>query len=313
VKFLTSMISLLIVLIASSVLAEEVKLKPILVTGASSGVGLRITEVLSKNGYLVYAGARNEDDLKRLNGMENVESIRLDVTSQSDIDAAVKFVSNRGRGLYGVVNNAGVVMMGPLIEVPVEELEWLFDVNVYGPYRVTQSFAPLIIESRGRIVNISSIHGIFSGSLTGHYSMSKHAIEAYTDSLAAEMDRFGVKVIVIEPGGFASNAGQAAMERLEEKMYWDESSAYKDELAFIKAVNGDSSSGKDPVDVAKAVMHALSSETPKHRYMVADAQMAHITISNALKKVLQLNQDQAYTKNQKQLVDMLDKQSQDLN
>lgn len=312
-KFLTSIVSLLLVVIASSVLAEEVKLKPILVTGASSGIGLRVTEVLSKNGYLVYAGARKEEDLKRLNEMENVESVRLDVTIQSDIDAAVKFVSNRGRGLYGVVNNAGAVIMGPLIEVPIEELEWLFDVNVYGPYRITQSFAPLIIESRGRIVNIGSIHGLYSDALSGHYSMSKHAIEAYTDSLAAEMDRFGVKVSVIEPGSFASNAGQAAIERLEEKEYWNKNSAYKDELAFIKSINANSSSGKDPADVAKALMHALSSETPKRRYLVADAQTTHIVINNTLKRVLQLNQDQAYTKNQKQLVNVLDKQLKNLN
>jgi NAD(P)-dependent dehydrogenase (short-subunit alcohol dehydrogenase family) len=313
VKFFTSIVSLLILMMASLVPAEEVELKPVLITGASSGIGLRVTEVLSKNGYWVYAGARKEEDLKRLNEMENVESVRLDVTIQSDIDAAVKFVSNKGRGLYGVVNNAGVVIMGPLIEVPIEELEWLFDVNVYGPYRITQSFASLIIESRGRIVNISSIHGIYSDSLSGHYSMSKHAVEAYTDSLAAEMDRFGVKVSVIEPGSFASNAGEAAIERLEEKMYWDKNSAYKDELVFIKSITADSSSGKDPTDVAKAIMHALSSETPKRRYLVADAQTTHIAINNSLKRVLQLNQDQANTKSRGQLIKALDSELQKLN
>lgn len=312
-NFLTGVVCLFLAVIASSVLAEEVKLKPILVTGASSGIGLRVTEVLSKNGYFVYAGARKKEDLEQLDGMKNVESVRLDVTIQSDIDAAVKFVSNRGRGLYGLINNAGVAMAGPLIEVPIEELEWLFDVNVYGPYRITQAFAPLLIESSGRIVNIGSLTGIFAGSLNGHYSMSKHAIEAYTDSLAAEMDRYDVKVSVIEPGSFASNAGKTANERLEEKLYWNESSAYNVELALMKSRSADIKPGKDPIEVANAIMHALSSKNPKRRYLVANAAWTTITINNALDRVLQLNQDQAYTKSRDQLVDILDKKLKRMN
>ncbi len=309
VKPITLLASLLALIFwLPSVLADDTDLKAVLVTGASSGIGLRITEVLSSNGYLVYAGARQPEDLKRLEAMGNVESVRLDVTIQSDIDAAVELVKRKGRGLYGVVNNAGAVMMGPLIEVPVEELAWLFDVNVFGPYRITQAFAPLIIEDQGRIVNISSIHGIYSEQLSGHYSMSKHAIEAYTDSLAAEMDRFGVKVSVIEPGGFASNAGKAAIERLEEKRYWNETSAYKNELMFIKMISADNSSQQDPADVAMAVMHALSSETPKRRYLVADIQTNNITINKAFERLLQLNQAQAHTKNEEQLTGILSAQ-----
>ena len=312
-KFLISLIAVLVSIMSSSLaIASDDEPKPVLVTGASSGIGLRITEVMSENGYLVYAGARKEEDLKRLDAMKNVESVRLDVTIQSDIDAAVKLITEKGRGLHGLVNNAGVVSKGPLIEVPVEELEWLFDVNVYGPYRMTQAFAPLIIESKGRIVNIGSIVGIYSGPFSGHYSMSKHAMEAFTDSLAGELKRYDVKVSIIEPGSFASNAGNAAKTRLEREQYWDQNTAYKAELGFIKAVTARQSKAKDPADVAKAVMHALFSETPKRRYLVANGKAANTTISKALERVLQLNQDQPHTKNREQLIKILDEQLQNI-
>ena len=108
-------------------------LMDVLVTGASSGIGLRMTEVLSQNGFIVYAGARSDDDLARLEAMDNVESIRLDVTIESDIVAAVDTVTEKGRGLYGLINNAGVAIFGPMSEVPLEQLEFQMDVNVLGP------------------------------------------------------------------------------------------------------------------------------------------------------------------------------------
>ena len=307
-KFFAILLGLHILTIASVSVYADDEQQAVLVTGASSGIGLRITEVLSSNGYLVYAGARKEADLKRLEAMPNVESVRLDVTVQSDIDAAVNLISTRGLGLYGLINNAGITMAGPLVEVPVAELEWLFNVNVYGPYRMTQAFAPLIIESKGRIVTIGSVLGIFSGSMSGHYSMSKHAMEAFTDSLAAEMERFGVNVSLIEPGTYASNAGKAASERLEEKAYWSESSAYKNELIFLRGAQSRGSSGKDPEDVAKAVMQALSADRPKRRYMVVpDASTANMTISKAIDRMLELNQEQAHSMSREQLVEIIDR------
>jgi NAD(P)-dependent dehydrogenase (short-subunit alcohol dehydrogenase family) len=310
VNFIALIVSLFFVVYSSSsVFADDEKTKTVLVTGASSGIGLTVTELLSSNGYLVYAGARKEEDLKRLEAMENVESVRLDVTVQADIDAAVKLIKNKGRGLDGLVNNAGIASAGPLIEVPIAELESLFDVNVYGPYRVTQAFAPLLIESKGRIVNIGSVTGIFSGSMSGIYSMSKHAVEAYTDSLAAEMERFGVKVSVVEPGTYASDSAKSAAKRLENKAIWSDSSAYKAERDLMKLVKTSDTSAKDPEEVAKAVQDALFSETPKRRYLVVpDAATANLAIGSAMQKMLQLNQDQAFTMNRDQLVRMLDTQ-----
>ena len=171
---------------------EKSAQKAVLVTGASTGIGRKIAENLAASGHFVYAGARKQKDLDALNAIENIQAIRLDVTIQAEIDAAVQTVRDGGRGLHGLINNAGIFIGGPLIEVDVDELHWLMDVNVYGVYRVTQAFAPLIIESKGRIATIGSISGILSGQFSGQYSMSKHAIEAYTDTLAIEMAKFGV-------------------------------------------------------------------------------------------------------------------------
>jgi len=307
-KFILLFTTFLALLLSTAIsIAEDAEQKAVLVTGASSGIGLRITEVLSANGYVVYAGARKDADLKRLEAMDNVESVRLDVTIQDEIDAAVKVITDKGRGLYGLVNNAGIAIIGPVIEVPVDEVKWQFDVNVYGPYRVTQAFSPLLIESKGRITTTGSISGILSGPMFGPYSMSKHAIESYTDTLAVEMKRFDVKVSVIEPGSFESKIGKSIKKRLENNKYWTENTQYKDELEAMSARVGGDRVGKDPKEVADAVLHFMSSDSPKHRYMVTpNAGQASFTIQQAMREMLQLNHDQAYTLSREQLVEMLD-------
>jgi len=291
----------------SQATAEEQPLPAVLVTGASSGIGLKTTEVLAANGYFVYAGARKDADLKRLDAMDNVEAVRLDVTYPEDIEAALQQITDAGRGLYGVVNNAGVAIVGPLIETDIEELEWLFDVNVYGPYRITQAFAPLILESRGRVVNISSIAGILSSGMLGQYSMSKHALEAYTDALAAELVPFGVHVSAVEPGNYNSSIGDNIVRRMESSGFDLETSRYADRLKAFMAAGGDRSRFKDPDDVAAAVLHALSDDNPKRRYMVTPTQRsAEITIRKAIEELVQLNEDHAHSYSRDALVQMLD-------
>lgn len=292
---------------------KELPQKAILVTGASSGLGAKITETLAANGFLVYATARKDADLKRLNEMDNVESIRLDVTKQEQIDAAVEYVREQGRGLYGLVNNAGVVILGPLTEVPVEEMEFQMDVNVTGPYRVTQAFAPLIIESKGRITTTGSISGILAGNMFGIYAMSKHAIEAYTDSLATELARFDVKVSVVEPGNFKSNIGGTFAKRYAEKGYLKEGSAYLKDMEALTARMDSAETAKEPTPVAEAVLHAMTSDRPKLRYMVTpSARSADVTIRQSLREMLQLNQDQEFTFDRDTLIKMMDEVAAEL-
>ena len=281
--------------------------KAVLVTGASSGIGLKITELLSSKGYFVYAGARKQADLDRLNAMENVESIKLDVTKWDEINAAVEQVKKAGRGLYGLVNNAGVIALAPLIELEEKDLDFQFDVNVYGPYRVTKAFAPLLIESKGRIVTTGSISGIISFPMGGPYCMSKHAVEAFTDVLSAEMAQFDVQVSVVEPGNYNSRIAENFKKRMDSKDPSFENSLYKERMESLANNSGDRSQFKEPTEVAEAVENALFSENPKKRYMVVpNEREGEITIKGIMREMVQLNQDQTYTYDREELIDMLD-------
>jgi len=172
-------------LIASAHARDASEPKAVLVTGASSGIGYKIAEVLAGNGFHVYAGARKAEDLARLDEMHNITAVRLDVTVQADIQAAVEFVRKEGRGLWGIVNNAGVARYSPLATAPIEDVEFTFDVNVFGPFRVTQAFAPLLIESKGHVLTTGSISGTLTWGMGGAYTMSKHAVEAFTVALSS--------------------------------------------------------------------------------------------------------------------------------
>jgi NAD(P)-dependent dehydrogenase (short-subunit alcohol dehydrogenase family) len=281
--------------------------KAVLITGASTGIGRNMAETLAEKGYFVYAGARKQKDLDALNAIDNIQAIRLDVTVQDEIDTAVKTVTAAGRGLYGLVNNAGVFTGGPLIETDIGELEWIFDVNVLGVYRVTQAFAPLILESKGRIINISSISGALDWPLGGMYTMSKHAVETYTDTLALELERFGVGVSAIEPGNFKSDISQSARKRLSDKAVANEDTRYAEEWAGFSDSPADRSQYKEPDAVTAAALHALSSESPRLRYMVVpDQQEAEWTITELVTELVQWNGDQPYSYSRDQLIEMLD-------
>ena len=288
--------------------AEEAR-HAVLVTGASTGIGRLIAEKLAADGHFVYAGARKPADIAALSAIENIQGVRLDVTVQSDIDAAVKLVEAGGMGLYGVVNNAGVNVLAPLIEIDEDELDFLFDVNIYGPYRITKAFAPQIIESQGRIVNISSISGTLSGPLYGIYSMSKHALEAYTDSLAIEMDILGVKVIGVEPGNYKTNIFHNRCDRMVARGYSAEGSRFE---AFVaprveQCKNRPVDTDPEPHKVADAVASALFSDSPKEHYLVVPEQrQAGWTVRKALEEVASLNEDHEFSYSRDELVKMLD-------
>ncbi|HEY6124669.1 MAG TPA: SDR family NAD(P)-dependent oxidoreductase [Steroidobacteraceae bacterium] len=262
----------------------------VLVTGASTGIGRKITEHLAARGYYVYAGARKQADLDALGAIKNVRAVKLDVTRQEDIDAAVAFVTKEGRGLYGLVNNAGIATLGSATETSPEEFHLLMDVNVYGPFRVTRAFAPLILASKGRITTIGSISGILAPRDLTAYAMSKHAVEAYTDSLAAQMAPLGVLVSVVEPGNFDSDIGKSAAKRMGKENRMADRSKYK-----------------KPDEVAAAVELALFEATPKRRYMVVtDPRESEITIRKQIEQLVQLNEGQPYTYDRDALVKMLD-------
>jgi len=282
--------------------------KAILVTGASTGIGRNIAERLAAEGHFVYAGARKAEDIAALSAIENVQGIRLDVTAQEEIDAAVQLVRDGGRGLYAIVNNAGVNVVGPLIELDEGELDFLFDVNVYGPYRITRAFAPLVIESRGRINNVSSISGTLSGALYGVYSMSKHAIEAYTDSLAIEMRQLGVRVSAVEPGNYKSEIGNSRCKRFLNQDVNAEESYFTDYVNRLidNCENRPENTSPEPDDVSAAVLHALFDDDPKEHYMVVPSQFqAEITVRKAIEEVVALNKGHVFSYSDEELLQML--------
>ena len=286
---------------------EGEQIRAVLVTGASSGIGLRTTEVLSENGFFVYAGARTTEDIERLDTMPNVRAIRLDVTVQAEIDAAAELIRGEGRGLYGLVNNAGVAVLGPLIELPDEDMDFLLDVNLLGPFRMTKAFADQIIESEGRILNVSSIAGILSGPFSGAYSMSKHGVEAYSDALFAELARFNVKVAVVEPGNYKSQILASMVQRMEERGYSAEGSRYGSMLDILRSGPLDRSQYDEPDDVALAALDFMTAEEPKRRYMIVPNQNeAAMTIQQAFRELAQLNDSHAFSYTRDELVGMLD-------
>ena len=297
--------------------ADHGEQKAVLITGASSGIGRHATEQLAAAGYFVYAGARKQEDIDALNEIDNVMAVRLDVTVQDEIDAAVALVESEGRGLWGLVNNAGINVLGPLVEGDEDDLKFLFDVNVYGVYRVTQAFAPMIIESKGRIVNISSIAGILSGGLPGYgpYMMSKHAVEAYSDQLTFELAPLGVKVSAVEPGNFSTQIGQTRCERMmadiESKDYKYFAEAMQQYVDWCKQRLSEDyeSSAPPPALVSDAIQHALFDDTPKEHYLVvANPFEAMITIVKSFEELLHLNHDHPYSYSRDELIAMLDEE-----
>jgi NAD(P)-dependent dehydrogenase (short-subunit alcohol dehydrogenase family) len=264
--------------------------RAVLVTGASGGIGRRIVDRLAAAGFHVYAGARKAPDLEALSAIPNVTGVRLDVNDPADIAAAVEKVRASGDALYGLVNNAGVVIVDPVLATKDEDFDFQMQANVYGVFRVTKAFAPLVIEARGRILNISSISAFLSLPGNAAYTMSKAGIEGFTNVLASELAPLNVAVIGIEPGAYNTDIMKRALER-----------------STTKGFNADRSAMKPPDEVATAVLQALTDERPKRRYMVAPTQTAaERAIRGALEMVAQLNEGQPYAYDRATLVKMLD-------
>jgi len=304
---LWTMIVLLLAAVLPEIAAAQDTQKAVLITGASTGIGRNIAETLAAEGHFVYAGARKQADLDELNAIKNIQAIRLDVTVQEEIDAAVETVRKSGRGLYGLVNNAGVAVIGPMIEVDEDDMQFQMDVNLFGPYRVTKAFSPLLIESKGRITTTGSISGILSGMFAGPYSMSKHAVEGFTDSLAREMEKFGVRVSVVEPGNYNSAISDSVRRRMEQRGQTVEGSLFEEELQQFMDRPSDRSRYKEPDEVSAAVMHAMFDDNPKRRYMVVPNQReAEITIRQSITELVQLNESQEYSYDREALISMLD-------
>ncbi len=246
-----------------------------------------------------------------LNQLPHVSSLRLDVTNPEDIRQAVNLLHDVGKGVYGLVNNAGVAAYGSLMDSSVEELYRVFDVNLYGIHRMTKALIPFLIESHGRVVNISSISGFLTDKFFGAYSISKHAVEAYSDTLREELAQFGVKVSAIEPGNFQSNIGANLLpffkkeDLLRQSMYREELSKLLSVLESPEELYG--IGYPMPEKVAEAALDALFSETPKPRYLVGNKEETIWVVEKILSTLHELNHHHEHSLTKHELTEMFGK------
>ncbi len=260
---------------------------PILITGCSSGIGLETTRYLAHRGVPVYATVRTESDAERVGALDGVEAFLCDVTSDESVHRLREAIDARGAGLGGIVHNAGVAQLGLLSVTPLEDVRAVFEVNVFGVHRVTNALLDLILASRGRIVTMSSISGTISSPLVGAYSMSKHALEAYTDALAAELEPHGVRVCAVVPGNFDS----AIIQNMARRFSVPPGS--KDDLVTLYG-NPNEQTRTDyptPEPVAAACHAALFDADPLARYLVVPgADEADRTLATAAREWARLNE-----------------------
>jgi NAD(P)-dependent dehydrogenase (short-subunit alcohol dehydrogenase family) len=307
-KLIQFVVVVAVVFLAAPNAVASVDQKSILITGASTGIGRNLAETLAEKGYHVYAGARKDGDLAALDAIDNVTAVKLDVTKQDQVDAAVAMIKEKGTGLYALVNNAGVGGGGEVIDTPIEDQTFVYRVNVEGVYRTTQAFAPLVIEAKGRIVTTGSIAGTIS-AFPGFsaYSGSKHWIEAYTDSLAAEMEPLGVAVSVVEPGNYKSNIRRSSVSREQEQAKAAGGEITEEMKKDFEATAKRELSYKEPDEVSTAFLHALFDDSPLRRYVVVpNLEEQEFTIRTKVTELVQLNQWGPYSYSRDQLVELLD-------
>lgn len=250
--------------------------KSVLITGASKGIGEACALYFAKQGWRVFAGYRSKRDgyrLKQLGG-KNLDVVRLDVTSQEDIQEAVRLITGQiGKmGLDGLVNNAGATLAGPLEYLPLDEIRWQMELNLIGPIAVTQAFLPLLFKAEGRIVNMSSNSGRFANPFLGPYAMSKFALEAFSDSLRREMIPWGVEVISVMPGSVATPIWETSLRHAEEiwKNYPPEAQKRYGGIfeKMRERIDDRGTSGMPPQDVVDVIEKALTAKKPRPRYVV---------------------------------------------
>ena len=248
----------------------------VLISGASTGIGKACALDLAGRGVRVFAGVRRPEDgdALRAAGGSNVVPILLDVTDGAAIAAAVEAIAtaNGERALSGLVNNAGIVVAGPLEFLPLDALRRSFEANVVGLLALTQACLPLLRVGRGRIVNMSSISGRFASPLLGPYAASKFAVEALSDSLRRELAPWGIPVALVEPGKVATpiwEKSAAAAQTLLDDLPAEANGYYGADIERSKGrAQRAARTGIPAAEVATIVHAALTAARPRTRYLV---------------------------------------------
>ncbi|HVE85781.1 MAG TPA: SDR family oxidoreductase [Myxococcales bacterium] len=260
------------------------------VTGASTGIGLGTARVLIRHGVQVFGSVRKSADAERLRQElgERFTPLLFDVTDHAAVRRAADEVGATlaGSKLFGLVNNAGVAVGGPVLELTADELRRQMEVNLVGPLVVTQAFAPLLGADRsrsgppGRIVNVSSVGGKMGAPFLGAYVASKHALEGLSESLRREMMLYGIDVIIVAPGTVATPIWDKA-EQEDVSRY--ENSDFRQALTtFRNFLIKEGPTGFPPERIGEAIWTALSARRPKVRYAVVPQRFTKWTLPTTL-------------------------------
>ena len=253
-------------------------MRSVVITGASTGIGFSAAEVLIANGFRVFGSVRKAADAERLTKElgANFVPLMFDVTDEAAVLAAARKVREAlgGEKLAGLVNNAGIAVAGPALEVPLDDYRRQVDINVMGPIIVTRAFAPLLGTDTdlkgqpGRIVMISSVSGINGSPLTAPYCLSKYALEGFSESLRRELLLFGIDVVIIGPAAVKTPIWDKAKE-VDVSVY--SNSPYYKSLQNVRTYMMQLGETALPVEkVGELVHQVLTTPRPKVRYEISN-------------------------------------------
>ncbi|HSX39386.1 MAG TPA: SDR family oxidoreductase [Candidatus Saccharimonadales bacterium] len=267
-------------------------MKSVLITGSSSGFGFLTALKFARNGYKVFASVRetNSEGSQKLTQIRDTENlalqiIQIDVTDQESIDREIQKFKDRGENIDILINNAGYGISGPVEEFTIEEIKAEYNTNIFGVVRMIKSVAPIMREHKsGTIVNISSVSGLVVFPMHSVYSSSKYALEALSDGWAFELSHFGIKVVIIEPGSFATDFSK---NRKYPAAFNTPNSVYKELAAnYFSRYNKTHDTSKtaltskvlDPAPVVDTIFKAATAKNPAPRYIVGNDAKLYSTI-----------------------------------
>ncbi len=262
-------------------------MKTVVVTGASTGIGRACVAVLIEKGFRVFGSVRRQGDAERLARDFGATPLLFDVTDVAGVRAGAAAVGSAlgGESLFGLVNNAGIAVAGPLLYLDIDEFRRQLEVNITGQLIVTQAFAPLLARSQnagsGRIVMMSSIGGKSASPFIGPYNASKFALEGLSESLRRELMLLGIDVVIVAPGAVATPIWDK-VEQIDVSRY--QSTPYAGPLGALREyMLAIGRKGFEPDRIGRAVCHALTTDKPRTRYVVTPDPMQNL-LANLLPK-----------------------------
>jgi len=265
-------------------------MREVVITGASTGIGFATCQVLIRHGFRVFGSVRTQADAGRVRERLGTSYVPLifDVTDPDSVHRAAAAVKKKmgEQRLFGLVNNAGIAVLGPLAYLPLERFRLQIEINLLGVHTVTQAFLPLLgtesngLGGAGRVVNISSVSGRLAMPFAGAYAASKFGLEGYSDSLRRELMLFGIKVILIEPRAVVTSIWDQAEKVVVQQF---PNTPYDRSLRrFAEQASSEAKTGFAPEKVGELIWRALTTPRPRARYAIVPHRLVEWSIPRRL-------------------------------